>query len=91
MSVTITQHAMQRMMERGINEHGLKTVLAFGRKCYTKGAVYYAVGRKEVRKYGEQEPLLKRLEGIQVVTSVEDHVYRILTVFKNHCFKSLRK
>lgn len=90
MALAITQHAQHRMMERGITEYGLKTVLAFGRKLYLRGAVYYVVGRKEVKKYGGREPLLKKLEGLQVVTSAEEGVYRILTVFKNHDFKKLR-
>ncbi|GGZ97346.1 hypothetical protein DC083_04920 [Ignatzschineria ureiclastica] len=91
MALAITQHAYQRMSARGINEYGLKTVLAFGRKIYLKGAVYYVLGRKEIQKYGDQEPILKKLEGIQVVTSVEEEVYRVLTVFKNRDFSSLKK
>lgn len=91
MALTITQHAYHRMMERGISEYALKTVLAFGRKHYCKGAIYYAVGRKEVKKYADREPLLRKLEGIQVVAAANDAVHHIITVFKNHDFKGLRR
>ncbi len=91
MALAITQHASQRMSARGINEYALKTVLAFGRKIYVKGAVYYVLGRKEIQKYGTQEPILKNMEGIQVVTSAEEGIYRVLTVFKNRDFSDLRK
>ncbi len=92
MALAITQHAYHRMTARGISEYALKTVLAFGRKIYHKGAVYYVLGRKEVEKYGDQEPILKKLEGVQVVTSVEEeNIYRVLTVFKNRDFKDFKK
>lgn len=91
MAITITQHAQHRMTARGISEYALKTVLAFGRKLYLKGAVYYVLGRKEIEKYGEKEPILQQLEGVQVVTSAEEGIYRVLTVFKNRDFKGLKK
>lgn len=90
MALSITSHALTRMKQRGVSEHIVKLVLAFGRKLHIKGAVYYVIGRKEIKKYAEREPLLKTLEGLQVVTATQEKVFTILTVFKNKDFSSIR-
>lgn len=83
MALFITSHASKRMKQRGINELVIKIVLSFDRKVYVKGAVYYIIGKKEIKKFMDKEPLIKDLNGIHVVTASDDDSYRILTVFKN--------
>lgn len=90
MALSITSHAEVRMKQRGISEYIVKLVLTFGRKLHVKGAVYYVIGRKEIQKHSDQEPMLKKLEGIQVVADVKENVFTILTVFKNKDFSSIR-
>lgn len=90
MALSITSHAWVRMKQRGVSKYIVKLVLAFGRKLHAKGAVYYVIGRKEIQKYSDREPVLKKLEGIQVVTNVKENIFTILTVLKNKDFSRIR-
>lgn len=90
MAVLITSHAQKRMKQRDVSEHMVKLVLAFGRKLYSKGAVYYVIGRQEIKKFAEREPCLKGLEGTQVVTASETADFTVLTVFKNRDLSFIR-
>lgn len=87
MSETVTRHAHRRMSQRGVSEQAIDAALAYGREVWTRGAVIYAIGKKEVRKYLAQGVDLRRFEGLQVVC-VPDGT--ILTVYKNRDFSGLR-
>ncbi len=86
-SISITNHANQRMTGRRINHEDVENVLLFGREVHTRGASIFTVGRKEVTKYMSKGIDLRRQEGIQVVCSPNGAV---LTVYRNNDFSSLK-
>lgn len=78
-----TEHASKRAQQRGISEAMIAAALRFGRKQFKKGALYYSVGRKEIKKYVKQCSLLKEMNGVHLVTGRDG---RIITVYKNKAF-----
>jgi hypothetical protein len=83
----LTRHATARMVHRGIHPEVIKLVIEYGRTVYTRGAVVYAIGRKEVERYRQEDLDLSDCEGVQVVCSMADVV---LTVYRNRDFRGLR-
>ena len=83
----LTQHATVRMTHRSISPEDIESVIEFGRVVYTRGAMIYAIGRKEVEQYLLEDIDLSDCEGVQVVCSMEG---TILTVYRNHDFRGLR-
>lgn len=81
----LTNHARERMSARSINEWHISQVLSFGRESYTRKAVIYAIGRKEVKEYGR---FLEPCEGIHVICTPDDGT--IITTYRNHSLKGLR-
>jgi hypothetical protein len=80
-------HACERMEHRNIGQDAVEDVLAYGRVVYTRGAVIYAIGRREIKQWDEQGVDLSGHNGLQVVTA---HDGDILTVYRNHNFRRLR-
>jgi len=87
MSLPLTDHAQRRMSQRGLSEDAIDAALTYGREVRTRGAVIYAIGKKDVRKHLADGVDLRAFEGIQVVC-VSDGT--ILTVYKNRDFSGLR-
>ena len=83
-----TKHALKRQQQRGISSEIIELVLTFGRQIYTRGALIYALGRKEINAFSENFPELKGLNGLQVVTASDTGV--IITCYRNRSFKGLR-
>jgi hypothetical protein len=83
----LTNHAWKRMNARGLSSSTVGAALEFGRVAHVRGAVIYAIGRKEVEEYAEYGIDLKRQEGVQVVCKQNG---AILTVYRNHDFRGLR-
>ena len=54
-STTLTRHATARMAHRGIQPEVIEQVIEYGRTVYTRGAVVYAIGRKEVEWYRQED------------------------------------
>lgn len=77
----LTEHAIQRMSQRGIKANDIELVMDYGKEIYAKGVIYYVLGKKEVKRYSKQVPRLKQLEGIRVITST--HNCDIITVYRN--------
>ncbi len=82
---SITNHALERMSARSINESQIDQVMRFGRESHTRKAVIYTIGRKEVKANGR---FLEPCEGIHVLCSLRDG--SIITTYRNHNLKSLR-
>lgn len=82
-----TRHAAARMSHRGIRTGDVDLVLEFGRRVFTRGAVVYAVGRKEIQRYRQEGIDLSRCNGVQIVCSIDGSV---LTVYRNRSFRGLR-
>lgn len=85
--VPLTQHAQQRMGMRGISSANVNKVLAYGRKVHIRGAVIFAVGRREIVLCAEYGVDLSGLDGLQVVCSNDGAV---MTVYRNRDFRGLR-
>ncbi|MEI6206076.1 MAG: DUF4258 domain-containing protein [Desulfuromonadales bacterium] len=81
----VTNHAHTRMITRSITEWQIDQVMRYGRSTYTRKAVIYAVGRKEIKVNGR---FLEQCEGIHVLCSADDGA--IITTYRNHNLKSLR-
>jgi hypothetical protein len=82
----LTRHAQTQMGRRGIPEDAVAAALAHGRKVHTRGAVIFAIGRKEIAR--EQAGVdLSHFDGVQVVVSLEGVV---ITVYRNRDFRQLR-
>jgi hypothetical protein len=84
----LTEHARKRMDQRGVKEDAIKLALQFGRKIYSRRALFLVIGHKEINKYGGQYPELKALEGLQVVVDVESH--KVLTAYRSHDLRQIR-
>lgn len=84
----LTQHAWQRMSQRGISPDAVRTALEYGRSAYTRGALVFAIGKNEVRHYRRLETDLAELDGIHVVC---DPAGAVLTVYRNRNLRALRK
>lgn len=83
--LTNSQHAQVREGQRGITNYQVMLVYKYGRVIHSRRAVYHVIGSKEIKKYGDIEPELKNMNGVQLVMSANGTV---LTAFKN---KDLRK
>ena len=86
--INLTRHALNRMDGRRIPIHAVEVVLAYGRKAWTRGSQIFALGRREVQRASLHGLNLLPYEGIQVVCTPDG---RILTVYRNRDFTSLRK
>jgi hypothetical protein len=84
---TLTRHATTRMAHRGIQSEVIEQVIEYGRTVYTRGALVYAIGRKEVERHRQEGIDLSECKGVQVVCSTDGSV---LTVYRNHDFRGLR-
>ena len=85
----LTDHAWSRMTGRGIHADSVSRALEYGRATHVRGALIFAVGRKEVARGQRQGVDLRECEGIQVVCATDRNV--VLTVYRNRDFRrSLR-
>lgn len=84
----LTKHALSRIDGRRIPTHAVQVVLAYGRRAWTRGAQVFALGRREVQRAAHRGLDLLPYEGIQVVCTPDGSV---LTVFRNHSFRLLRR
>lgn len=82
----ITDHARLRMRYRSITDWQIAQVIRYGRIAYTRQAVVYAVGNKEVKENGR---FLEQCEGIHVLCSLLDGV--VITTYRNRNLKGLRQ
>lgn len=82
-----SSHARRRMNQRGICHTAIDLTLRYGRTRYQNGALHYALGRKEIRRYRDIEPRLKRYHGTHVVCASDGG--DILTAYRNTDFSGL--
>jgi hypothetical protein len=83
----LTEHARRRMDARRIAAEAVAATLRFGRRVHVRGAVIYAIGKREARKWARRGVNLSRHEGLQVVCS---HEGAVLTVYRNRELRGLR-
>jgi hypothetical protein len=87
-SPRLTKHARERMNARRVALSEIDAALDFGRLVYTRSAMIYAIGRKEVEQCRRQGIELSRFEGLQVVCSLDGVV---ITVYRNRNLRGLRR
>lgn len=87
-NLPITRHALERMRARSIGTDAVTAALFHGRSVHVRGAEIYAIGRVEVRDQSIVGPDISAFEGVQVVCSPAGDV---LTVYRNHDFRDLRR
>lgn len=83
-----TRHAKKRMNQRGFNDNQISRVIKYGRIIFSKGVVWYVIGRKEVDFYKKEGVDLRDIEGVQLLTTA-DNV--ILTVYRNRDLSKIKK
>lgn len=86
-AVTLTQHAVIRMQQRGISEADINTVMRFGRSIRSKALMYYVLGRKEIQRYAVLGFNFSDLHGLQVLVSAEG---KVVTTYRNQDFRSIK-
>ena len=85
----LTDHAWSRMTARAIPAAAVSHALRSGRAVHRRGAIIFALGRREVERAREQGIDLGRCEGIQVVCATDRRA--VMTVYRNRDFRrSLR-
>lgn len=82
-----TKHGHMRMHARGFRRSMVEQVLTYGRRVRRRGALFYVVGRKEVKALREEGIDLRHCEGMHVLCAEDGAV---VTVYRNHDFASLR-
>ena len=82
-----SEHALDRMRERGISIESVFQAMSFGRIYYRRGATIYVIGKKELVRYERDGVDLRKHEGIHVLTSREGEV---ITVCRNRSLSWLR-
>lgn len=83
----MTRHAAQRMQQRALSPDVLREVLAFGREVHVRGAIIYAVGRKEVESLAREGVDIADAEDVHVVCGEDGTV---MTAYRTPDFRSLR-
>ena len=83
----LSDHAQRRMNARNLGLKAIKAALDFGRIVYTKGAIIYVIGKKEVRRFKRSGIDLRRFEGVHVVCAPSG---KIITTYRNRSFRGLR-
>jgi hypothetical protein len=83
----LTEHAVTRANARRLAPCDMESILAFGREVHTRGAVIYAVGRREVERARTISEDIAEFEGWHIVCSRRGE---IITVYKNRDLRGLR-
>jgi len=85
----LSSHAGTRMASRRISHDDVATVMSYGRTYHVRGAVVYAFGRHEAENCRMDGVHPDRIEGLQVVCTVQDNT--VITVYRNNDFSSLKR
>lgn len=85
----MTRHASLRMGSRRISLSDVAVVMDYGRRFHVRGAVVYAMGRREVAFCRCDGIATEGIRGLQVVCAPENDA--VLTVYRNNDFRSLRR
>ncbi len=86
-SWVLTDHATERMDRRRLSRDAIACALRHGRKAYARGAVFFAIGRKEVQSCRRHGIDIRRHLNVQVVCTPNGVV---LTAYRSGNFRPLR-
>ena len=84
----LTNHAWQRMNQRGIKLQNVIDTLEHGSFRYARGARIYYVGRKDIANAALHCIDLRACDGIQVIVPEDGE---IRTVYRNREIRRIRK
>ena len=84
---SLSEHALERMQQRGICHAAVFQTIAFGRISRGRGATIYAVGKKEVAEFAKDGIDLSFCEGVHVVMTRRG---LISTVYRNLSMPKLK-
>lgn len=87
-SLGLTAHSLKRVRQRGFTQEDVASVLRFGRRNFQNGAVYYSIGRKEIKRYKKIYPSIQHMDGMHVVSAPNGS---IVTVLRNRDFKIIKR
>ncbi len=82
-TMKLTNHAKRRANSRRISESTIELVMRIGRVSYSKGAIFFWLGKKEIKRFIKIIPDITKYEGIVVVCGYDGIV---LTTYKNRNF-----
>ena len=85
--LTNSLHAQYREGQRGISKKQVMLAYIYGRVIRSRRAVYRVIGKKEIKKFGNIEPELKKMNGVQLVMSATGTV---LTAYRNRDLRKVR-
>ena len=83
----LTEHAVARMFDRGLDITDIEAALVFGREIHTRGTTIYVIGKKEVSLANATSTDISRFEGIHVLCA-KDGV--VVTTYRNYSLRGLR-
>jgi len=81
----LTNHAKERMSKRGISNYAIELALSICKPIYSKGAEFYFIGKKLVKKFIDVIPDIEKYEGVVVVLNAKKSDI-IMTVYRNKNF-----
>lgn len=81
----LTRHAKTRMSTRGISQYAIDLAINICKPIYSKGAEFYFIGKKLVKKYIDVIPTIEKYEGVVVVINSKGSDV-VLTAYKNKNF-----
>ena len=86
-SLGLERHAEVRMQQRGLRRDAVEAVLTWGREAAVRGAVIFAIGRREIDAARRERVDLSDLHGVHVVCVHG----RVRTVYRNADLRGLRR
>lgn len=85
----MTLHASLRMGSRRISLSDVAVVMSYGRSFHVRGAVIYAMGRREMASCRNDGVTNDGIKGLQVICAPGND--EVITVYRNNDFHSLRR
>jgi hypothetical protein len=86
---SVTRHASLRMGSRGISLSDVAIAMSYGRSFHVRGAIVYAMGRKEVASCRGDGIQIDGVNGLQVICAPESN--EVITAYRNNDFRPLRR
>ena len=85
MKELLTRHAKIRMFTRGVSQYAIDLAISICKPIYSKGAEFYFIGKKLVKKFIDVVPDIEKYEGVVVVLNSKGGDM-VLTAYRNRNF-----
>lgn len=86
---SMTRHASLRMGSRRISLSDVAVVMSYGHSFHVRGAVVYAMGRKELASCQSDGVPTEGIKDLQVICAPDSD--EVITVYRNNDFRRLRR